>query len=184
MVHLAGRKECQLNATSVYRSTWFINPRWAFPLAILLLVTAMLGPSAHAAERTRTQSKSISKTYATGWDVLIFAFTGLDNPCEQDNGGACARFTAPAKYPWLTDVRVSDAHGLPVVASVTLSDRSQTVPFICGELQRPVRIPPGAQVDVNIWWDPLELAAFYLVCGDTVPGTTGEIEVTFSSSKG
>jgi hypothetical protein len=122
----------------------------------------------------RSPKKTIrveSMTYTSGSIQVRDQDAGTD--CGTSRG--CVVFKARPTESFVA-VGIQDAHHQPVIGEVRLGDKA--IAIFCGAMDKPARIPAGAEVTVMV---KLHAGPVH-VCGlATGVPTTGEVAATFSN---
>ena len=147
-------------------------------LVVLGLIAGLVA-TANARGRPRLVQRNVQGSYAT----QFVPFGGLvTRTCAQSDAVGCVRIQTRAGESFFT-ARVSDAHGQPVL--VTVTGPGSNVDWIeygtfCGETKEPISFDPGVELSFHIgYWDwPLPVA---LTSCPPMFGTTGTISVTLSN---
>jgi hypothetical protein len=144
---------------------------------ILGLVAGSLAAPAEAKKKKKKKPVKVTREAEGTYDLPALVVLGA---CGQTGAIGCVTFATGPKETWITELKITDQHGLPVYAELAQNldgDNISEVDLgsLCGELKEPVQITSGYDVYVWILTPPRDPT-----CAPG-QGTSGTVNITFSN---
>lgn len=148
-------------------------------LVAVLVLGLAFGAITTAEAGKKKKPKKTERTVEGGYDAPPLVIAGT---CAQSGAIGCVAIATGPGEAFITEAKVTDAHGQPVVVGVSANtdgNIGDDVSFgeFCGELTEPMAIEPG--VELHFWVGTIA----DIVGQACAPGlaTTGTISVTLSN---
>jgi hypothetical protein len=146
-------------------------------LTVALVVGLLAGALAAPADARR--HRKIEREMQGSYEMPALVIAGV---CGQQDAIGCVTFPTTRRERWITELEITDQHGLPVFASLqqnlTGDNQSETsLGTICGELEEPIEFTPGYEIYVWILTPPRDPTCL------PGQGTTGIVDITVSNRK-
>lgn len=150
-------------------------------LVAVLILGLVFGAvtTAEAKKKKKKKSKKIERTVEGGYAAPTLVIAGS---CSETGAIGCVSIASGRRETFITAAKVTDAHGQPVVVSVSANTDGNVgddVSFgtFCGELTEPITVGPG--VELHFWVGGIT----DIVSARCAPGlaTSGTISVTLSN---